>query len=50
MTKLDDEMQPTVEITAKPLKLFPAINLSPVIDKKDPIREYLRRPPKPAGN
>jgi hypothetical protein len=50
MAKLDDEMQPKVTIYAKKLKLFPPIDLRPVIDKKDPLREHLRRLPKSAGN
>jgi hypothetical protein len=50
MTKLDDEMQPTVEFKDKKYNLFPPIQLKPVIDKKDPLREHLRRLPKSAGN
>jgi hypothetical protein len=50
MTKLDDEMQPQIELRDKPHNLFPALQLRPVLDKKDPLSEYLRRLPKSTGN
>jgi hypothetical protein len=50
MTKLDDEMQPTIKFKDKKHNLFTRIQLRPVIDKKDPLREHLRRLPKSAGN
>jgi hypothetical protein len=50
MTKLDEEMQPTVKFGEQKYNLFALLQLKPVIDKKDPLREHLRRLPKSAGN